>query len=183
MNKNIQYRYDTEMDCIHMASLDPGRGKYEGGWDINEDLRMGLTAEITTEGRCIGIEFWNAAEFLLPHLRPEEFRDSGIATALKVEYCRETDTVYIGNGRVGDYCEVVVEGWLAHYDSSDTGEYPVGEIVGISLERASIEFLPDLLRHESGEFWGPDKAERMRRLRRFRHDAGGGSGNTDAEGL
>ena len=172
MNKDIKYSYIPDLDILNLSCWTPEKGEYDGGWDITGDLPVGLVADLTTEGRCIGIEFWNAAEFLLPHLRPEEFRDSGIATALKVEYCRETDTVYIGNGRVGDYCEVVVEGWLAHYDSSDTGEYPVGEIVGISLERASIEFLPDLLRHESGEFWGPDKAERMRRMRRFRHDAG-----------
>ena len=167
MNKNIRYRYDTEMDCLSLESLNPERGEYEGSWDINEDRRMGLTADITTKGRCIGLEFWDAAEWLLPHLSPDEFQHSGITTALQVKYNQETDTLHIGNGRVGDYSEVVVQGWIAHYDTSTIDdELPVGEIVGITLENAAREFLPDLLRYESGELWGAEKAERMRRFRR-----------------
>ena len=167
MNKNIKYRYDTEMDCLHLASLDPERGQYEESWDINDDLRMGLTTDITTAGRCIGVEFWNAAELLLPHLQPDEFQHSGITTALQVKYNKETDSLHIGNGRVGDYSEVVVPGWIAHYDSSTIDdELPVGEIVGITLENAAQEFLPDLLRYESGELWGAEKSERMRRFRK-----------------
>ena len=169
MNKNIKYSYIPDLDILNLSCWTPDKGQYDGGWDITGDSPVGLVADITTAGRCIGIEFWNAAELLLPHLLPDEFQPSGIKTALQVEYCQETGTLHIGNGRAGDYSEAVAEGWTAHYDTGDTGEYPVGEIVGITLENAAREFLPDLLRHESGEFWGPDKAERMRRLRKASH--------------
>ena len=166
MNENIKYRYDPCMDCLHLASLQPGKGKYTGGWSINDDQRMGLTADITTEGRCIGIEFWHAAELLLPHLLPNQFQPSGIKTALKVEYNQETDMLHIHNGRIGDYREVIVQGWIAHYDTAAIDQdFPVGEIVGITLENAAQEILPDLLQYHSGQFWGDDKAERMRRFR------------------
>ncbi len=167
MNENIKYRYDTERDRLHLASLSPGRGQYETSWDITEDLPVGLLTDITTEGRCIGVEFWNAAELLLPHLAPDEFQKTTIKTLLAVDYYLETDTLHIHNGQPFDYSETVIEGWVAHYDTDKdpAEEWGIGEIVGITLECAAENFLPDLLQYDLSHY-NPDKQERMRRFRK-----------------
>ena len=166
MNENIKYRYDAERDRLHLASLSPARGKYETSWDITEDRPVGLVADLTTEGRCIGVEFWNAAELLLPHLAPDEFQKTSIKTLLVVDYCREADTLHIHNGQTYNYSETVIEGWVAHYDTNKepAEEGGIGEIMGITLERASENFLPDLLQYAPK--YDPDKQERMRRFRK-----------------
>ena len=167
MNKNIQYRYDGERDRLHLASLSPSRGKYETSWDITEDRPVGLVADLTTEGRCIGIEFWNAAEQLLPHLLPDEFQNTGIKTALMVDYDRDSDALRLHAGKPGDYSETVIEGWVAHYDTGKdpAEEWGIGEIVGITLECAAENFLSDLLKFSTSDY-DPDKQERMRRFRK-----------------
>ena len=110
MNENIKYRYDAERDRLHLASLSPERGKYETSWDITEDRPVGLLTDLTTEGRCIGVEFWNAAEQLLPHLLPDDFPKTGVKTALIVEYDRVSDTLHLHAGKPGNYSETVIEG-------------------------------------------------------------------------
>ena len=166
MNENIQYRYDAERDRLHLASLSPGRGKYITSWDITEDLPVGLVADLNTEGHCIAVEFWNAAELLLPHLVPEEFQKTSIKTLLMVDYRRETDTLHIHNGQPYNHSETVIEGWIGHYDTNKepAEEGGIGEIVGISLEHAAENFLNDLLQYAPK--YDPDKQERMRRFRR-----------------
>ena len=166
MNKSIKYRYDAELDILHLASLSSGRGQYETSWDITEDRPVGLLADLTTEGRCIGVEFWNAAEQLLPHLLPGEFQRTGIKTALIVAYDKDFDTLHLHNGQPYDHSETVIEGWMAHYDTNKdpAEEWGIGEIVGITLERASENVLPDLLKYAPK--YDPDKQERMRRFRR-----------------
>lgn len=167
MNKLIKYRYDQELDILHLASLSPVRGKYEESWDITEDRPVGLVADLTTEGRCIGIEFWNAAEQLLPHLLPDEFQKTDIKTALIVNYDKEFDTVHLHAGKTANCSETVIEGWTAHYDTGKDPEeeWGIGEIVGITLERVSEDFLPDLLQYSPSDY-DPDKQERMRRFRK-----------------
>lgn len=166
MHENIKYRYDPCHDCLHLASLHPENGQYAGSWDLNNDWHLGLTVDFTTEGRCIGIEFWHAAELLLPHLLPDQFQPSGLETALKIEYHQTTGTIHINNGAIGDYREVVVPGWIAHYDTTTIDQdFPVGEIVGITLENIAPEILPDLLQYPSGQFRNDEKAQRMRRFR------------------
>ena len=167
MNKLIKYRYDCQLDVLHLASLAPFRGQYETSWDITEDRPVGLVADLTTEGRCIGVEFWNAAEQLLPHLLPDEFQKTDIKTALIVDYDKEFDTLHLHAGKTANCSEAVIEGWTAHYDTNrePPEEWGIGEIVGITLERVSVEFLPDLLRYAPSEY-DPDKQERMRRFRR-----------------
>ena len=167
MNKNIKYRYDAERDRLHLASLSPGRGKYETSWDITEDRPVGLVADLTTEGRCIGIEFWNAAEQLLPYLLPDEFQKTEIKTALIVDYDKESDTLRLHAGKPANCNETVIEGWVAHYDTNKdpAEEWGIGEIVGITLEDASEEFLPDLLQYDPSDY-DPDKQERMLHFRK-----------------
>lgn len=167
MNENIKYRYDAERDRLHLASLSPTRGVYEESWDITEDLPIGLLTDLTTEGRCIGVEFWNAAELLLPHLAPDEFQKTSIKTLLVVDYCRETDALHIHNGQPYNYSETVIEGWVAHYDTNrePAEEWGIGEIVGVTLECAAENFLPDLLKFSPSDY-NPDKQERMRRFRK-----------------
>lgn len=167
MNKNIKYIYDPELDILHLASLSPTRGKYETSWDITEDRPVGLVADLTTEGRCIGIEFWNAAELLLPHLLPDEFQETSIKTALVVDYHKEADTLYLHAGKLANYIETVVEGWIAHYDTNKdpAEEWGIGEIVGITLEHAVENFLPDLLKYAPSDY-DPPKQERMRDFRK-----------------
>lgn len=167
MNKNIKYRYDRNLDILHLASLSPVRGQYETSWDITEDLPIGLLTDITTEGRCIGVEFWNAAELLLPHLAPDEFQKTYIKTLLVVDYYRETDTLHLHAGKPGNHSETVIEGWIAHYDTNKdpSEEWGIGEIVGITLECAAENFLPDLLKYDPSDY-DPDKQERMRRFRK-----------------
>ena len=167
MNKNIKYRYDAERDRLHLASLSPGRGKYETSWDITEDRPVGLVADLTTERRCIGIEFWNAAEQLLPHLLPDEFQETGIKTALIVDYDRDSDALHLHAGKPGNHSETVIEGWIAHYDTNKdpSEEWGIGEIVGITLECAAENFLPDLLKYDPSDY-DPPKQERMRRFRK-----------------
>lgn len=167
MNENIKYRYDAERDRLHLASLSPGRGKYETSWDITEDRPVGLLADLTTDGRCVGIEFWNAAEQLLPHLLPDEFQKTDIKTALIVDYARDSDALHLHAGNPGNYSETVIEGWVARYDTNkDTDEeWGIGEIVGITLECAAKNFLPDLLKYAPSDY-DPDKQDRMRRFRK-----------------
>ena len=167
MNENIRYRYDAKGDRLHLASLSPDRGKYVTSWDITEDRPVGLVADITAEGRCIGIEFWNAAELLLPHLLPDEFQKTGIKTTLLVDYDKKSDTLHLHAGKPANHSETVLEGWTAHYDidKDPAEEGGIGEIVGISLEPVSQDFLPDLLQYAPSEY-DPDKQERMRRFRR-----------------
>ena len=166
MNKNIKYRYDTAFDTLHLASLLAIPNEYDGSWDITEDRPVGLLADLTTEGRCVGIEFWNAAEQLLPHLLPDEFQKTGIKTALIVDYDRDADALHLHAGKPGDYSETVIEGWIAHYDTGkDIDEdWGIGEIVGITLECAAENFLPDLLQYAPK--YDPGKQERMRRFRK-----------------
>jgi uncharacterized protein YuzE len=113
-----------------LASLYPGRGKYETSWDITEDRPVGLVADLTAEGRCIGIEFWNAAEQLLPHLLPGEFQKTDIKTALIVDYDRDSDALHLHAGKSGNRSETVIEGWTAHYDTNKdpSEEWSIGEI-------------------------------------------------------
>jgi uncharacterized protein YuzE len=167
MNKLIKYRYDSEWDILHLASLAPVKAKYETSRDITEDRPVGLVADLTTEGRCIGIEFWNAAEQLLPHLLPDEFHRTCIKTALIVDYDKDSDTLYLHAGKPANYSQPVIEGWTAHYDTNkDPSENGgVGEIVGITLECAAENFLSDLLQYATSEH-DPEKQERMRRFRR-----------------
>ncbi len=167
MNKDLQYRYDSEWDILHLASLSPDRGKYETSLDITEDWPVGLVADLTTEGRCIGIEFWNAAELLLPHLMPDEFQKTGIKTTLVVDYHKKSDTLYLHTGKPATYRETVVEGWKAHYDTHKdvAEEWGIGEIVGITLEGASENFLSDLLKYAPSDY-DLLKQERMRQFRK-----------------
>lgn len=167
MDKNIKYRYDPELDVLHLASLSPDRGQYEASWDITEDRPVGLLADLTTEGRCIGIEFWNAAEQLLPFLVPGEFQITGIPTALVVEYHKRDDTLHLHAGKPANCSETVVEGWKAHYDTDkDPAEkWGIGEITGITLEGVSKYLLSELLQYAPSDY-DPDKQERMRRFRR-----------------
>lgn len=163
MNENIKYRYDAKGDRLHLASLSTDRGKYVTSWDITEDRPVGLVADLTTEGRCIGIEFWNAAEQLLPHLLPDEFQKTGIRTALLIGYDKESDTLHLHAGKPANHSETVIEGWTAHYDIDKEGG--IGEIVGITLECAAENFLNDLLQYSPSDY-DPDKQERMRRFRK-----------------
>ena len=167
MNENIKYRYDPKGDSLHLASLSPDRGKFVTSWDITEDRPVGLVADLTTEGRCIGIEFWNAAELLLPHLLPDEFQKTGIKTVLLVGYDKRSDTLHLHTGKPANHSETVIEGWTAHYDidKDPAEEGGIGEIVGITLECAAENFLYDLLQYAPSEY-DPDKQERMRRFRR-----------------
>ena len=167
MNKLIKYRYDPEWDILHLASLAFTDGKYETSWDITEDRPVGLVADLTTEGHCIGVEFWNAAEQLLPYLLPGEFHRTGIKTALLVTYDKDSDTLYLHAGKPANYSQLVLEGWTAHYDTNrDPSENGgVGEIVGITLECAAENFLSDLLEYAPSEH-DPEKQERMRCLRK-----------------
>ena len=166
----IRYRYDADFDCLYLADISPigVRGKYWSGTTFTEQQGVGFVIAIDEYGRCIGFEFFDAAELLLPYLLPDEFEKTDFRTNLAVEYCADTDIIKLGNGKQAVYSESVTEDWITHFnDDMDPFEnYDVGEIVGFTLARVSENILPLLLEYAPLGEYDPDKQERMRRFRK-----------------
>jgi uncharacterized protein YuzE len=169
MQMAIKYGYVNDWDILSVSCLSDGKGKYEGSYSITEDDKdhLGLVVDVDSGGRCLGIEFFDAAELLLPHLLPERFQKTGMIVNLVVEYRRETDTLFFHNGTPANHSEAVTEGWTAHYstESEHIEEGEIGEVVGFTVRRASETLLPHLLEY-SCKPANTSKRERMRSFRK-----------------
>ena len=160
--------YDPVFDCLYLDDLSPIelQGRYTNGMTLTEQQGVGFVICINERGRCIGFEFFDAAELLLPYLSPEQYERTDFRTNLVVEYCADTDTMTLGNGKQPVYSEPVTEYWITHFnnDMDPYENWDVGEIVGFSLGRVSEDILPLLLQYAPDH--DPEKKERMRSFRR-----------------
>ena len=168
----LKYWYDPDWDRLFLADVSEigidrsyQRGEYEAGYAITEKQGMGFIVDIDAGGRCIGFEFFDSGELLLPHLLPDEFEETDLTTDLVVEYCLMTDRLTITNGKPSDYREGVNCDWITLHESDTDSIEPwrVGEIVGFTLGRVSEYILPHLLQYAPVD---PGKQERMRRFRK-----------------
>ena len=150
-NRTVRYRYDPLFDCLHLADISPigVRGKYWSSMTLTEQQGVGFVIAIDEYGGCIGFEFFDAAELLLPHLLPGEFEMTDFRTNLIVNYYADTDVMKLGNGKQAIYSEAVTEDWITNFnDDMDPYEnWDVGEIVGFTLGRVSEDILPLLLQY------------------------------------
>jgi uncharacterized protein YuzE len=114
----VRYRYDPLFDCLHLADISPigVRGKYWSGMTLTEQQGVAFVIAIDEYGRCIGFEFFDAAELLLPHLLPGEFEMTDFRTNLIVDYCADTDVMKLGNGKQAIYSEAVTGGRYRRLD-------------------------------------------------------------------
>ena len=168
MKTPVRYGYVTDWDILSLAPLSGEKGKYEGSYSITGDKQghLGLIVDVDDQGKCIAIEFFDAAELLLPYLLPGKFQETGLAVNLAVEYDQETDTLFFHNDMPANHSEAVTDGWIAHYNTE--GEYAeeegTGEVVGFTLECASETLLPHLLKYS----YAPVNSYKRERMKAFR---------------
>lgn len=159
--------YDPDFHCLYLADVSPidVRGEYTNGMTLTEQQAVGFVIKIGEYGRCIGFECFDAAELLLPNLLLEKYEKADFRTNLVVEYCADTDTITLGNGKQAVYSETVTDDWTTHFnDDMDPYEnWNVGEIVGLFLGRVSQEVLRLPLQYAPSDY-DPSKRERRSRM-------------------
>ena len=140
IQEHTPYTYDSEFDILSLST----KRDYEESATIAYDLM----ANFDIQGRCMGFEFLDAACLFLPYFCPEKFPKFDLEDGLTISYCPESDTLSFYNSAPVSYSEDVVKHCVAHLDSG-------GDPVGFTLEKASEQILPLLLRRVSGELGNP----------------------------
>ena len=130
IENHMPYTYDRELDILSLST----KRDYEESATVAYDLM----ANFDTQGHCMGFEFLDAADLLLPYLCPDKFPKFDLEDNLTISYSTESDTLYFYNSNPVSYSETVIEHCVAHLD---TEGYPVG----FTLEKASEYILPLLL--------------------------------------
>ena len=134
----------------------------------NTDSAQNVTYEpdfdafFSVDGKCAGAYLFDAAHILLPQLMLDSQAVNFTFKELSGAYCRDADTLIIGNERMAApldelRSEKMAEGLTAHYGET-------GGVVGFTLERAAELLLPHL------GIWRPLTEEEMAQVRKDMDD-------------
>ena len=126
----VEVDYSAKGDLLWLGNGVPNTDSAQ-----NVTFDPDLDAFFSAGGECVGVYLFDAARILMPQLTGDsssvKFRFKG----LNGEYCRESDTLTIGNGNLTTKSTEIADGLTAHYDETK-------KVSSFTIERAAELLLP-----------------------------------------